>query len=77
MKKAQGKTTRKSDDLRPEYEFDYSRAKPNRFAARTGKGRATVTLDPDVAAVFTSAESVNAVLRAIIKNFPVGASSHA
>ena len=58
------KTTRKSksDDLRDEYDFDYSTAKPNRFATRS-KVTHTVVLDPDVAAVFTSAKAVNNLLR--------------
>jgi Protein of unknown function (DUF2281) len=27
--------SRGSDEMRPEYDFDYSKAKPNRFAGRT------------------------------------------
>ena len=61
------------DDLLPEYRFDYRKAKPNRFAAKATKMQITVTLDPDVAAVFTSAESVNKVLRALIKTMPMSA----
>jgi hypothetical protein len=38
------------DGLRPEY--DFSRARPNKYAARYAKGSIVVTLDPDVAAVF-------------------------
>ncbi len=60
MKKASRKS--KADDLRDEYDFDYAAAKPNRFAARL-KETHTVVLDPDVAAVFTSAEAVNTLLR--------------
>ena len=56
--------------MRSEYRFDYSKAKPNRFAARAKEGYRTVLLDPDIAAVFTSAESVNAVLRALISTMP-------
>jgi len=61
---------RVSDDLAKEYRFDYSQAKPNRFAARAKQGSRTVILDPDVAAIFTTAESVNAVLRAMIAVMP-------
>ena len=57
-------------EMRSEYHFDYSKAKPNRFAARAKEGYRTVLLDPDIAAVFTSAESVNAVLRALISTMP-------
>ena len=56
------------DDLLPEYDFDYDQAKPNRFAAPLAGGRIMVVLDPDVAAVFTTADSVNEMLRAIIQN---------
>ena len=59
-----------SDELRDEYRFDYSRAKPNRFASRVDKGRLVVTLDPDVSDVFTTPEAVNKVLRALIEAMP-------
>ena len=61
---------RRSDDLRPEYHFDYTKAKPNRFAVRIQPGALVITLDPDVAEVFNSADSVNAVLRALLKTMP-------
>lgn len=57
--------------MRPEYRFDYAKAKPNRFAGRVQKGSVAVLLDPDVARVFTDAESVNAVLRALMTTMPV------
>jgi hypothetical protein len=59
-----------SDELLPEYRFDYSKAKPNRFADRMKKGSLAVVLDPDVAAVFSTPDSVNAVLRALIETMP-------
>lgn len=52
-------------DIQPEYQLDYRKAKPNRFA-----NSVVVVLDPDVAQVFTSAETVNAVLRALIQTMP-------
>lgn len=58
------------DDLKPEYKFDYSKARPNRFAKRVTEDSVIVVLDPDVVQVFTSAESVNAVLRALIQAMP-------
>lgn len=54
----------------PEYNFDYSKAHPNRFAGRISKNRLVVLLDPDVSQVFTTLESVNAVLRALITTMP-------
>ena len=56
--------------LRPEYRFDYSKARANRFAGRIDKNRLVVVLDPDIAQVFTTQESVNKVLRALIENLP-------
>lgn len=57
------------DEMLNEYKFDYSKARPNRFAARM-KESVTVTLDSDVAEVFTTSESVNTVLRALIETMP-------
>ena len=74
MKKTSPSKTRPtvSDDMRTEYDFDYRKARPNRFAARN-KGRLTVVLDPDVSKVFTTPESVNTVLRALIATMPQSA----
>ncbi len=68
MKKTPGDRKRrtKEDELRPEYRFDYSKTKPNRFAARMSEDVIAVVLEPDVAAVFNSSESVNALLRSVI-----------
>jgi hypothetical protein len=63
-------TGKETDDMLHEYKFDYSKARPNRFAGRIEGMDATVILDPDVAEVFTSSESVNAVLRALIETMP-------
>jgi hypothetical protein len=62
--------TRKADQLKPEYRFNYGEAKPNRFAERIRKGSVAVLLDPDVAHLFKDAESVNAVLRALMATMP-------
>ena len=59
-----------SEDLRPEYQLDYRKARPNRFASRVDKSRLVVVLDPDIAQVFTSPEAVNKVLRALISTMP-------
>lgn len=59
------------DELLPEYNFDYKKAKPNRFADRSGRQRLkVVVLDEDVAQFFTTPESVNKVLRALIEAMP-------
>ncbi|HQU42014.1 MAG: hypothetical protein B7Z73_06820 [Planctomycetia bacterium 21-64-5] len=72
MKKTRSRkiTRGSSDDLRPQYDFDYSKARPNRFATRVAPDTRAVVLDPDVAKVFTTPESVNAVLRALIETMP-------
>lgn len=62
--------TKQPDQLKPEYRFNYGGAKPNRFAGRIRKGSVAVLLDPDVAQVFKSTESVNAVLRALMTTMP-------
>jgi hypothetical protein len=58
------------DEALSEYDFDYKKAKPNRFAGRISKERVVVLLDPDVSQVFTTPESVNTVLRALITATP-------
>ena len=60
----------RSDGLKSEYRFDYTKAKPNRFASKVRGGSLAVLLDPDVARVFQSAESVNTVLRALLTAMP-------
>jgi len=56
--------------MRPEYRLDYHRSRPNRFASRLTGDVVTVTLDPDVAAVFGTAEAVNNFLRSVIAAIP-------
>ena len=51
------------DTLKSHYEFDYSKAKPNCFAARLTEDSLMVVLDPDVAAIFPTSEAVNDSLR--------------
>ncbi|MBD2194454.1 MULTISPECIES: hypothetical protein [Calothrix] len=59
------------DELLDEYQFDYQKAKPNRFARDNETPRLTVVvLDEDVAKVFKTPESVNKVLRALIESMP-------
>jgi hypothetical protein len=59
-----------ADEIRPEYRFDYGKTKPNRFAGRRKAERLVVVLDPDIAEVFKTPESVNDVLRALITTMP-------
>ena len=59
-----------SDDLRPEYQFDYQKARPNRFVGRVDPKAVVITLEPDVSQVFTTSESVNKILRVLISAMP-------
>ena len=61
---------KRSNDLLPEYEFDYRKAKPNRFAARMTEGPLVVLVEPDLAKVFRTPEAVNKALRALIEAIP-------
>jgi len=67
MKKGKGKRSGVDrvalDEILPEY--DFRRARPNKYASRYAKGGIVVTLDPDVAAVFPSADQANEALRAL------------
>lgn len=58
------------EDMRQEYDFDYRKAKPNRFAGQKAEDRVIVMLDPDVAKVFHTPDAVNKVLRALIEAMP-------
>jgi len=68
-------TQNPEDELLVEYRFEYQKAKPNRFSGRNNTQKLTVVvLDEDVAQVFTTPESVNKVLRALIESMPQSAS---
>jgi len=54
----------------PEYRFDYRKARPNRFAGRVAQEGLVVVLEPDVSEVFSTAQSVNTALRALISAMP-------
>jgi hypothetical protein len=66
MKTQNDDAVRGADELREHYSFDYSKAKPNRFADRFSEESIAVVLDPDVAAVFTTSEAANQALRVLI-----------
>ena len=57
-----------SDDLRPEYTFDYSKAVRGKYYQRLFKeGSNVVVLDPDVAKAFRDSKEVNNALRSLLK----------
>jgi hypothetical protein len=57
-------------ELRTEYHVDYTKSRPNRFAGRMSGGAVAIVLEPDVAQVFNSADSVNQLLRSVISALP-------
>jgi hypothetical protein len=57
------------DDLRPHYDVDYSKARPNRFAGMP-KEQTAVMLDKDLSKVFRTPEQVKHALRALIEAMP-------
>jgi hypothetical protein len=64
------KAPQRRDEMRAEYRFDYRKARPNRFAPLMKGRTVAVVLDPDVASVFQSSESVNSLLRSLISALP-------
>ncbi len=72
MKKTLERKTEKTEqeELASEYRFNYSESKPNRFAGSMSGGAIAVVLEPDVAAVFNSSKTVNALLRLVISSVP-------
>ena len=55
------------DDLRPEYDFDFSKAVRGKYYRQYIESTNVVVLDPDVAAAFQNSEAVNQALRAMLK----------
>lgn len=59
-----------NDELLPEYNFDYSKARPNRFSIKQDNSSVMIMLELDVAKVFKTSEEVNKALRAILSAMP-------
>jgi hypothetical protein len=57
-----------SDELRPEYNFDYSKAVRGRYHRKLlHEGANVVVLDPDIAEAFRDSASVNEALRSLLE----------
>ena len=57
-----------NDDLRPEYDFDFSKAERGRYAHRLKvEGSNLVLVEPDLAKSFPDSASVNAALRSVME----------
>jgi hypothetical protein len=63
-----------SDDLRPEYDFDFSKGVRGKHYKKYIESSNVVVLDSDIAARFPNAAAVNAALRAMLQ-FTAQASS--
>ena len=62
------KTTVVAEDMRAEYDFDYSKAVRGKYYRRLLKeGANIVVLDPDVAKAFRTSAAVNEALRSLLK----------
>ena len=56
-----------SDQLRPEYSFDYSKAVRGKYHRRfLHEGTNVVVLDPDIAEAFRDSAAVNEALRSLL-----------
>ena len=55
------------DEMKPHYDFDYSKARPNRFAEKYNRMVRRVGLAPDIADEFPTEESVNVALREYLR----------
>lgn len=62
------KPTEPTDDLRPEYDFDFSKAERGRYAQRLKtEGSNLVLIEPELATAFPDSVSVNAALRSVVE----------
>jgi hypothetical protein len=60
--------TRTIEELRPEYEFDYSKAVRGKYVKQLiEEGANVAVLEPEVAKVFTSSAAVNEALKSLIE----------
>lgn len=61
------KQKKSQDEVRPEYNFDYSRAVRGKYYKRLmEEGSNVVVLEPDVAKAFHDSASVNEALRSLL-----------
>ena len=57
-----------TDEMRPEYQFDYSTAVRGKYHRHLAKeGACVVVLDPDIAKAFRTSAAVNEALRSLLE----------
>lgn len=62
-----GRDKKSQDELRPEYNFDYSKAVRGKYYKRLmEEGSNVIVLEPDVAKAFRDSASVNEALRSLL-----------
>jgi hypothetical protein len=62
------KPNESNDDLRPEYDFDFSKADRGRYAKRLKvEGSNLVLVEPELSKSFPDSASVNAALRSVVE----------
>lgn len=62
------KKKKTADELRPEYDFDYTKAVRGKYCRRLiDEGSNVVILDPDIAEAFDNSVSVNEALRSLLE----------
>lgn len=61
-------TDAEQDDMRPEYDFDYTKAVRGKYYQRLLEaGANVVVLDPDIARAFRDSAAVNEALRSLLE----------
>jgi hypothetical protein len=55
------------DELRPEYDFDFSKAVRGKYYRQYLESSNVIVLEPDVAAAFHNSAAVNQALRAMLQ----------
>lgn len=66
--RAKNRETVSMDELRPEYDFDYSKAVRGKYYRRLiDEGSNVVVLEPDIAKAFRDSVSVNEALRSLLE----------
>lgn len=69
MKKAESKIEVEEDELRPEYDLSQLKGRVRgKYVERFRAGTNLILLEPDVAAAFPDATTVNEALRLLIKS---------
>jgi hypothetical protein len=60
--------TKEREEMRPEYEFDYSKAVRGKYFKRLiEEGANVAVLEPEVARVFTNSAAVNDALKSLLE----------